>query len=236
MGARAGMIAPDEVTLEYIAAEDRPFAPKGAALDALAAKSKLLRTDDPSAFDRLEVLNVAELKPQVTWGTTPAMTVDIDQPIPEPRDAGEQRALGYMGLKPGDSMQGLPVNTVFIGSCTNSRIEDLRVAASVVKGRKVASGVRAMVVPGSDAVKRLAEQEGLEQVFKDAGFEWHQAGCSMCLGMNGDILRPLERSASTSNRPYEGRQGPGSRTHLVSPMTAAATAIAGHFADPRELL
>jgi 3-isopropylmalate/(R)-2-methylmalate dehydratase large subunit len=163
------------------------------------------------------------------------MTVDIDQPIPEPKDAGEQRALGYMGLKPGQSMQDLTVNTVFIGSCTNSRIEDLRSAAGVVKGRKVAAGVRAMVVPGSEAVKRLAESEGLKEIFQAAGFEWHQAGCSMCLGMNGDILRPLERSASTSNRPYEGRQGPGSRTHLVSPATAAATAIAGRFIDPRDL-
>jgi 3-isopropylmalate/(R)-2-methylmalate dehydratase large subunit len=164
------------------------------------------------------------------------MTVDIDQPIPEPRDAGEQRALGYMGLKPGQSMQELAVNTVFIGSCTNSRIEDLRAAAGVVQGRHVASGVRAMVVPGSEAVKKQAEKEGLQAIFTQAGFEWHNSGCSMCLGMNGDILRPQERSASTSNRPYEGRQGPGSRTHLVSPMTAAATAIAGHFADARDLV
>jgi 3-isopropylmalate/(R)-2-methylmalate dehydratase large subunit len=235
MGAKAGMIAPDNVTLEYIAAEDRPFAPKGEAFEKLVAHSQTLRTDDTSAFDRHEILDISRLKPQVTWGTTPAMTVDIDQPIPEPRDAGEQRALGYMGLKPGQSMQELAVNTVFIGSCTNSRIEDLRAAATVVKGRKVASGVRAMVVPGSAAVKKLAEKEGLQQIFTDAGFEWHQAGCSMCLGMNGDILRPLERSASTSNRPYEGRQGPGSRTHLVSPITAAATAIAGHFADAGDL-
>jgi 3-isopropylmalate/(R)-2-methylmalate dehydratase large subunit len=236
MGARAGMIAPDNVTLDYIAAEDRPFAPKGEAFDRLAAYAKTLRTDDPSAFDRLESLDASELKPQVTWGTTPAMTVDIDQAIPEPRDAGEQRALTYMGLKPGQAMRDLSVNTVFIGSCTNSRIEDLREAARVVKGRRVAAGVRAMVVPGSEAVKRIAEEEGLREVFLDAGFEWHRAGCSMCLGMNGDILRPTERSASTSNRPYEGRQGPGSRTHLVSPLTAAATAIAGHFADPRDLL
>jgi 3-isopropylmalate/(R)-2-methylmalate dehydratase large subunit len=236
MGARAGMIAPDDVTLDYIAAEDRPFAPKGEAFKRLAAYAKTLRTDDPAAFDRLESLDASELKPQVTWGTTPAMTVDIDQAIPEPRDAGEQRALMYMGLKPGQAMRDLSVNTVFIGSCTNSRIEDLREAARVVKGRHVAAGVRAMVVPGSEAVKRIAEDEGLREVFLAAGFEWHRAGCSMCLGMNGDILRPTERSASTSNRPYEGRQGPGSRTHLVSPLTAAATAIAGHFADPRDLL
>jgi len=236
MGARAGMIAPDDVTLQYISAEDRPFAPKGEAFDRMAAHARTLRTDDPSAFDRLESLDVDALKPQVTWGTTPAMTVDIDQPIPDPRDVGEQRALTYMGLKPGMAMRDLTVNTVFIGSCTNSRIEDLREAARVVKGRRVATGVRAMVVPGSEQVKRIAEQEGLREVFTEAGFEWHRAGCSMCLGMNGDILRPTERSASTSNRPYEGRQGPGSRTHLVSPLTAAATAIAGRFADPRELL
>jgi 3-isopropylmalate/(R)-2-methylmalate dehydratase large subunit len=236
MGARAGMIAPDATTLEYIAAEDRPFAPKGADFDRMAQHAMTLRTDDPDAFDRRECVDVDRLKPQVTWGTTPAMTVDIDQPIPEPRDAGEERALTYMGLKPGVAMAELSVNTVFIGSCTNSRIEDLREAARVVKGRKVATGVRAMVVPGSEQVKQIAEREGLREVFTEAGFEWHRAGCSMCLGMNGDILRPSERSASTSNRPYEGRQGPGSRTHLVSPLTAAATAIAGRFADPRELL
>jgi len=236
MGARAGMIAPDDITLEFIAAEDRPFAPKGADFDRLAAYAKTLRTDDTSAFDRYETLDVSQLKPQITWGTTPAMTIDVDEAIPEPADAGEQRAMTYMAIKPGMSMQDLSVNTVFIGSCTNSRIEDLREAAKIVEGRKVASGVRAMVVPGSNAIKKIAEHEGLDQLFKDAGFEWHQAGCSMCLGMNGDILRPTERSASTSNRPYEGRQGPGSRTHLVSPMTAAATAIKGRFADPRELL
>jgi 3-isopropylmalate/(R)-2-methylmalate dehydratase large subunit len=198
--------------------------------------AKTLKTDDVSGYDRHESLNVEHLKPQITWGTTPAMTVDIDQAVPEPKDAGEKRAQTYMGLKPGVAMKDLAVNTVFIGSCTNSRIEDLRQAARIVKGRHVASGVRAMVVPGSDEVRRLAEQEGLNDLFKEAGFEWHRAGCSMCLGMNGDILRPQERSASTSNRPYEGRQGPGSRTHLVSPLTAAATAIKGRFADPREFL
>ena len=233
MGARAGMIAPDETTFAYIADGNRPFAPKGADFDAMVAASHRLRTDDVAEFDRHERLDVSTLKPQVTWGTTPAMTVDIDQPIPEPRDAGEERAQKYMGLRPGDVMQDIAVSTVFIGSCTNSRIEDLRDAARVVRGGRVAAGVRAMVVPGSAAVKRQAESEGLDEVFKAAGFEWHQAGCSMCLGMNGDILRPLERSAYTSNRPYEGRQGPGSRTHLVSPSTAAATALAGRFADPR---
>ena len=236
MGARAGMIQPDDTTFEYIAAEDRPFAPKGADFDRLLETSRVLKTDSPDEFSRHESLNVNDLRPQVTWGTTPAMTVSIDQSIPEPRDAGEERAQNYMGLKPGDSLAEVPVNTVFIGSCTNARIEDLREAASVVKGRRVASSVRAMVVPGSAAVKALAEQEGLDETFRQAGFEWHRAGCSMCLGMNGDILRPQERSASTSNRPYEGRQGPGSRTHLVSPATAAATAIKGKFADPRELM
>lgn len=236
MGARAGLIAPDQVTFDYISAEDRPFAPKGADFDAMVASCADLRTDQESAFDRHEILDASDLKPQVTWGTTPAMTVDVDGVIPEPRDAAEERALKYMGLKAGDAMSDQRVNTVFIGSCTNSRIEDLREAASVVRGRTVASGVRAMVVPGSEAVKAQAEKEGLSEVFKAAGFEWHMAGCSMCLGMNGDILRPGERSASTSNRPYEGRQGPGSRTHLVSPSTAAATAIKGSFADPREMV
>lgn len=236
MGARAGLIAPDDTTFQYIAGQDRPFAPKGAAFDVMVSHARRLRTDDASAFDRYEHIDVSDLRPQVTWGTTPAMTVDIDQPIPEPTDAGERRALTYMGLRPGQAMSDLAVQTVFIGSCTNSRIEDLREAANVVRGRKVATGVRALVVPGSEEVKRIAEGEGLREIFTAAGFEWHRAGCSMCLGMNGDILRPQERSASTSNRPYEGRQGPGSRTHLVSPTTAAATAIAGKFADPRSLV
>lgn len=236
MGARAGLIAPDETTFEFIQAEDRPYAPHGEAFDRLRSTAQQLRTDDESGYDRLETLDADRLVPQVSWGTTPAMTIDIDGVVPEPRDAGEERALSYMGLKSGTPMRDVAVNTVFIGSCTNSRIEDLRQAAGVVRGRRVAEGVRAMVVPGSEAVKRLAEQEELDQIFKEAGFEWHHAGCSMCLGMNGDILRPQQRSASTSNRPYEGRQGPGSRTHLVSPITAAATALAGRFADPREVL
>ena len=236
MGARAGMIRPDATTFEYISSEDRPFAPKGAAFDAMVADCADLRTDAPTDYDRRETLDATALTPQVSWGTTPAMTVGIGETIPAPESETEARALRYMGLKAGDAMQGLPVNTVFIGSCTNARIEDLREAARVVRGRHVAGGVRAMVVPGSEAVKLLAEREGLDAVFADAGFEWHRAGCSMCLGMNGDILKPGERSASTSNRPYEGRQGPGSRTHLVSPATAAATAVAGRFTDPRELL
>jgi len=236
MGVRAGMIAPDEITFEYIAAEDRPFAPKGKDFDKMVAYSAGLRTDDPSNYDRYEHLDVSALKPQITWGTTPAMTVDIDQPVPEPKDPSEARAQKYMGLKPGDLLAETAVNTVFIGSCTNSRIEDLRAAAEFAKGRHVAAGVRGMVVPGSNMVRAQAEAEGLDEVFRTAGFEWHLAGCSMCLGMNGDILKPGERSASTSNRPYEGRQGPGGRTHLVSPLTAVATAVKGVFADPRELI
>lgn len=235
MGARAGMIAPDAVTLDFIAAGERPFRPNGAAWDELVAACAGLRTEDVSGFDRHERVDISRLSPQVSWGTTPAMTVGLDEPIPEPRDAGEERAQRYMGLKPGAVMKEVAVNTVFIGSCTNARIEDLRAAAAVVKGRKVAGGVRAMVVPGSATVRAQAEKEGLGEVFRAAGFEWHQAGCSMCLGMNGDILRPQERSASTSNRPYEGRQGPGSRTHLVSPATAAATAVMGRFAGISDL-
>lgn len=236
MGARAGMVAPDETTMEFVAAEDRPFAPKGKDLDRLAEYALSLATDDASAFARHESIDASALPPQVSWGTTPAMTVDVDGVIPEPHDAAEERAQKYMGLKPGTSTSDMEVNTVFIGSCTNARIEDLREAAALAKGRKAKEGVRAMVVPGSAAVRELAEQEGLDTVFKEAGFEWHRAGCSMCLGMNGDILRPGQRSASTSNRPYEGRQGPGSRTHLVSPLTAVATAVAGHIADPRRLM
>ena len=236
MGARAGMIAPDQTTLDYVAEGHRPYAPKGRDYDALAEDAKTLRTDDVGAFNRHEKLDANTLVPQITWGTNPAMTIDIDQEIPEPASEGEERALKYMGLTPGSRMDQTAVNTVFIGSCTNSRIDDLRQAAGIVKNHKVAEGVRAMVVPGSEAVKRLAEQEGLDSIFKKAGFEWHHAGCSMCLGMNGDLLRPQQRSASTSNRPYEGRQGPGSRTHLVSPITAAATALTGKFADPRKFL
>ncbi len=233
MGARAGLVAPDETTIDYVASEDRPFAPKGKRFDELAEYARTLPTDEGAAFDRSERLDVTALKPQVTWGTNPGLTVDIDEAVPEPKNKGEERAQMYMGLKPGTPMQELQIDTVFIGSCANSRVEDLRAAASVIKGRKVAEGVRALVVPGSAAVRAQAEKEGIDALFKDAGFEWHFSGCSMCLGMNGDIMRPKQRSASTSNRPYEGRQGPGSRTHLVSPQTAAATAIAGRLADPR---
>lgn len=236
MGARAGMIAPDDTTFEFISREDRLYAPKGEELRTFIEDARTLKTDAASAFSRHESLDASTLTPQVTWGTTPAMTVDIDEAVPQPRDKGEERALMYMGLEPGMRLADTAVDTVFIGSCTNSRIEDLREAASLVRGHHVAASVRALVVPGSEQVKRQAEVEGLDQIFKDAGFEWHRSGCSMCLGMNGDIVRPQQRSASTSNRPYEGRQGPGSRTHLVSPITAAATAIKGKFADPREYL
>jgi 3-isopropylmalate/(R)-2-methylmalate dehydratase large subunit len=236
MGARAGMVAPDDITFEYIQAEERPYAPKGSAFEEMVSYARQLPSDEAAAFDRTEHLDVGSLKPQVSWGTTPAMTVDIDGAIPEPQDAAEKRAQMYMGLTPGTPMGDLDINTVFIGSCTNARIEDLRQAAAIIQGRQVAIGVRAMVVPGSAAVRAQAEQEGLDQVFQNAGFEWHRAGCSMCLGMNGDILRPQQRSASTSNRPYEGRQGPGSRTHLVSPLTAAATALTGRLTDPRTLI
>lgn len=235
MGARAGMIAPDQTTLEYVAEGDRPFAPKGEAFDRLVEYSRTLPSDPGAAFDRTEHLDVGNLKPQVSWGTTPAMTIDIDGAIPAPKDASEERAQKYMGLVPGQAMSELKVNTVFIGSCTNARIEDLRQAASMAMGHHVADSVRALVVPGSASVREQAEREGLDQIFKEAGFEWHRAGCSMCLGMNGDIVRPGEHSASTSNRPYEGRQGPGSRTHLVSPLTAVATAVTGRFTDPRKL-
>ncbi|MFY7808274.1 MAG: 3-isopropylmalate dehydratase large subunit [Fimbriimonadaceae bacterium] len=236
MGARAGMIAPDDTTFEFIAAEDRPFAPKGADLERMIAEWRQLATDDGATFDREIEIDASALVPQVTWGTTPAMTVDVTGSIPEPKDASEKRAQMYMGVSPGQSIEELTVNTVFLGSCTNSRIEDLRAAAQVMRGHQVASGVRALVVPGSEEVRIQAESEGLDQIFKDSGWEWHRAGCSMCLGMNGDIVRPGERSASTSNRPYEGRQGPGSRTHLVSPISAAAAAIRGHLADPRPFL
>jgi 3-isopropylmalate/(R)-2-methylmalate dehydratase large subunit len=236
MGARAGMIAPDDTTFEFIAAEDRPFAPKGADLERMIAEWRQLATDEGATFDREIEIDASALVPQVTWGTTPAMTVDVTGAIPEPKDASEKRAQMYMGVEPGQGIEELKVNTVFLGSCTNSRIEDLRAAAEVMRGQQVASGVRALVVPGSEEVRIQAESEGLDQIFKDSGWEWHRAGCSMCLGMNGDIVRPGERSASTSNRPYEGRQGPGSRTHLVSPISAAAAAIRGHLADPRPLL
>jgi 3-isopropylmalate/(R)-2-methylmalate dehydratase large subunit len=240
-GARAGLIGPDDTTIDYVASGDRPFAPRGAALEAAIADWETLRTDDPSAFDRHVTIDASALVPQVTWGTNPAMTVDVTGRVPDPdhvpfaRREDARRALDYMGLTPGTPMTEVAVDVVFIGSCTNGRIEDLRAAAQVFRGRKVAEGVRALVVPGSEPVRAQAEAEGLDRVFTAAGAEWRQSGCSMCLAMNPDKLRPTQRSASTSNRNFEGRQGPGGRTHLVSPAMAAAAAVAGHFVDVRQL-
>jgi 3-isopropylmalate/(R)-2-methylmalate dehydratase large subunit len=239
-GARAGMIAPDDTTFAYL--EGRPAAPKGAEWEAALDRWRELRTDPDADFDRTIRIDVSALKPQVTWGTNPGMIAPVDGVVPDPsafsdtaeRDAVE-RALRYMDLEPGTPITDVRIDRVFIGSCTNARIEDLRAAAAVVDGRRVADGVRAMVVPGSAGVKLQAEEEGLDRIFERAGFEWRLAGCSMCLGMNPDILQPGERCASTSNRNFEGRQGAGGRTHLVSPPMAAAAAIAGHFTDVREL-
>jgi 3-isopropylmalate/(R)-2-methylmalate dehydratase large subunit len=234
-GARAGMVAPDETTFAYV--EGKRFAPQGADWDAAVAHWRSLASDPGAKYDTVVEINASELAPFVTWGTNPGMVVPITASVPELPANGDrasaQRMLEYMGLEPGTPMQKIRVDRVFIGSCTNSRIEDLRAAARVAKGYKVAAGVRAMVVPGSQHVKHAAEQEGLDKVFQDAGFEWRESGCSMCLGMNPDILSPGERCASTSNRNFEGRQGRGGRTHLVSPMMAAAAAIEGHFTDIR---
>jgi 3-isopropylmalate/(R)-2-methylmalate dehydratase large subunit len=239
-GARAGLIAPDEVTFAYV--EGRPGAPQGDDWDRAVERWRALPTDADATFDRELEIDVSEIRPQVTWGTNPGMVVPIDGSVPDPaayddpdERAAAERALAYMALEPGTPIREIEVARVFIGSCTNSRIEDLRAAAAVVEGRHVHPSVRAMVVPGSAQVKRQAEAEGLDRVFVDAGFEWRRAGCSLCLGMNPDVLAPGERCASTSNRNFEGRQGAGGRTHLVSPEVAAATAIAGHFAEAREL-
>jgi 3-isopropylmalate/(R)-2-methylmalate dehydratase large subunit len=236
-GARAGMIAPDEVTFAYL--EGRPGAPQGAEWERALERWRTLPTDADAVFDRELEIDVSELVPQVTWGTNPGMVVPIDGSVPDPESfadpdarAAAKRALAYMALEPGTPIRAIEVDRVFIGSCTNSRIEDLRVADAVVRGRRVHPGVRAMVVPGSAQVKQQAEAEGLDQVFAAAGFEWRRTGCSMCLGMNPDVLEPGERCASTSNRNFEGRQGAGGRTHLVSPEVAAATALEGHFAVP----
>jgi 3-isopropylmalate/(R)-2-methylmalate dehydratase large subunit len=226
-GGRAGMVAPDETTFDWVAG--RPAAPDPLPLDAWSA----LRTDAGAEFDTEVVIDAGELSPQVTWGTTPGMVTDVTAAVPEPRDDGEQRALEYMALAAGTPIQEIRLDRVFIGSCTNSRIGDLREAAEVVRGRKVASSVDAMVVPGSQQVKAQAEAEGLDEVFRSAGFDWRSAGCSMCLGMNPDIAAPGERVASTSNRNFEGRQGRGARSHLDSPKMAAAAAIEGHFVDIR---
>jgi len=237
-GARAGMIAPDDKTFEYLAG--REFSPKGKAFDDAVARWRQLPSDDGAVFDRTLMIDAATLAPQVTWGTNPGMVAGVTSIIPDPDKMPTQeekkallQALAYMDLKPGTRIIDLKIDRVFIGSCTNSRITDLRAAAAIAKGRKVAPSVRAMVVPGSQAVKRQAEAEGLDVIFREAGFDWRESGCSMCLGMNPDILMPGERCASTSNRNFEGRQGKGGRTHLVSPEMAAAAAIAGRFVDIR---
>ena len=238
-GARAGMIAPDDSTYQYIAG--KRFAPEGGAFDTAVQQWKQLPTDEGAKYDRMLILDAADIAPQVTWGTNPGMVTDVTGQVPDPAEMtssdekqATEHALEYMDLKPGTPMMDITVDRVFIGSCTNSRISDLRAAAEVVKGRKVADSVNAMVVPGSQAVKRQAEAEGLHDIFRSAGFEWREAGCSMCLGMNPDILSPGQRCASTSNRNFEGRQGKGGRTHLVSPQMAAATAVTGRFVDIRE--
>jgi 3-isopropylmalate/(R)-2-methylmalate dehydratase large subunit len=239
-GARAGMVAPDQTTYAYL--QGRPHAPTGAEWDAAVQAWEALRTDDDATYDKEVVLDASAVTPFVTWGTNPGQGVPLGASVPDPRsmpagserDAAE-RALAYMGLTAGTPMREVTVDTVFLGSCTNGRMEDLRAAAEVLRGRKVADGVRALVVPGSMLVKLQAEKEGLDAVFRDAGFDWRNAGCSMCLGMNPDILQPGERSASTSNRNFEGRQGRGARTHLVSPEVAAATAVAGRLAAPADL-
>jgi 3-isopropylmalate/(R)-2-methylmalate dehydratase large subunit len=238
-GARAGLIAPDETTFSYI--EGRPRAPKGAHWDKAVAYWKTLHSDSDAAFDEEITLNAADIAPMVTWGTSPEQGLPISGRVPDPakiadtnQRAGVERALSYMDLKPGTALSDVKIDRVFIGSCTNGRIEDLRAAAVIAKGRKVAAHVGAMVVPGSGLVKKQAEDEGLDKVFTEAGFEWREPGCSMCLAMNADRLEPGERCASTSNRNFEGRQGRGGRTHLVSPAMAAAAAIAGHLADVRD--
>jgi 3-isopropylmalate/(R)-2-methylmalate dehydratase large subunit len=237
-GAPAGMISPDETTLSYL--RGREFAPTGAELDRAVRGWKALASDEGAAFDRTLLFDAAEIEPQVTWGTTPAMVAPITGRVPDPEDLEDgaareaaRRALEYMALRPGTPMEDIEFDRVFIGSCTNARIEDLRAAAQVVQGRRVHARVRAMVVPGSSSVKRAAEREGLDEVFRAAGFEWREAGCSMCLGMNPDVLAPGERCAATSNRNFEGRQGRGGRTHLMSPALAAATAVEGRLTDPR---
>jgi len=239
-GARAGMVAPDETTFAYI--KGRPYAPKGELFEQAVAAWRQLASDPGAHFDAVHEINVDGLGPQVTWGTNPGMVTDVTGYVPDPAAQKEplerqayERALKYMGLHADQKITEIPLDIVFIGSCTNSRLEDLRMAAQYVKGKHVAPTVRAMVVPGSMRVRRMAEEEGLADIFRAAGFEWRESGCSMCIAMNGDILKEGERCASTSNRNFEGRQGRGGRTHLVSPAMAAAAAIAGHFVDIREM-
>ena len=238
-GARAGLVAPDDVTFDYM--RGRPQVPQGEEFDAAVERWRALATDAGAQFDRTVAIDAGSLEPIVSWGTNPGMVAPVTGRVPDPAsfaDSGDrrsaERALEYMGLEPDTPIQEIAIDRVFLGSCTNARIEDLRNAAEVVKGRKVSDSVYAMVVPGSAAIKVQAEGEGLDRIFRDAGFDWREAGCSMCLGMNPDILQPGERCASTSNRNFEGRQGKGGRTHLVGPQMAAAAAIAGHFVDIRE--
>lgn len=240
-GARAGLVAPDDTTFDYV--RNRPFAPKGEDFEKAVAFWRTLATDEGAHFDKEVSLRAEDIAPSLTWGTSPETVLPITGTVPDPAQEPDeskrtqmQRMLDYMGLEAGQKIAGTPVDVVFIGSCTNSRIEDLRAAAQVAAGRKVADGVRAMIVPGSGLVKMQAEEEGLDQIFLDAGFEWREAGCSMCLGMNPDKLTPGQRCASTSNRNFEGRQGPGGRTHLLSPAMAAAAAVTGCLTDSRELV
>ena len=241
-GARAGMVAVDDTTIDYV--KGRPYSPTGEMLEKAKTYWSTLHSDDNAQFDKVVHLNAADIKPQVTWGTSPEMVVDIESLVPDPDDVsdkvkadGMRKALVYMGLEAGTPINEIAVDKVFIGSCTNSRIEDLRDAAKIAQGNKVSDNIKlAMVVPGSGLVKKQAEEEGLDKVFTDAGFEWREPGCSMCLAMNADRLEPGERCASTSNRNFEGRQGQGGRTHLVSPAMAVAAAIKGHFADVSTLM
>lgn len=239
-GARAGMIAPDDITFDYL--KGRELAPKGQDWEDAVAYWRTLRTDEGAQFDTVVEIDGSALTPFITWGTNPGQGLPLSASVPDPEDftndsdkAAAEKALKYMGLTPGTPLRDIPVDTVFLGSCTNARIEDLRAAAEILRGRHIADSVRMLVVPSSTMVKQQAEAEGLHEIFRAAGAEWRTAGCSMCLGMNPDQLKPGERSASTSNRNFEGRQGPGGRTHLVSPPVAAATAIAGHFASPADL-
>ena len=239
-GARAGMIAPDEITFNYL--KEKNYAPKGSDWDDAVTEWENLYSDEDAEFDKVVTINADELEPSISWGTNPSQVIFVNDSIPHPDDFNEEsekeaasRALEYMDLKPGEKISEIQLDRVFIGSCTNGRIEDLREAAEVVKGKKVSETIGAMIVPGSTLVKKQAEEEGLDKIFIEAGFDWREAGCSMCLGMNPDILSPGERCASTSNRNYEGRQGAGGRTHLVSPKMAAAAALYGKFVDIRNL-
>jgi 3-isopropylmalate/(R)-2-methylmalate dehydratase large subunit len=240
-GARAGMIAPDKTTYSYL--QGRDFAPKDKKWDKALAYWKTLPSDSDARFDKVLKIKAEDIKPQVTWGTSPGQVVSIEDSVPDPEKIADpvqrqaaRNALKYMDLEPGTPMTSIVIDKVFLGSCTNARIEDLRAAAELVKGKKVASKIYAIVVPGSGRVRRQAEKEGLDQIFKDAGFEWRYAGCSMCLGMNDDQLKKGERCASSSNRNFEGRQGPGGRTHLMSPQMVIAAAVAGHITDVRDIL